>query len=111
MSQELRAWPRVMAACGHMASSNETYVLCHQCGHAAWQRVQDGTLTPTKSNLRLAIDDARTVKPEDLTYDQHAQLLWLFFVDKFKVLSAKQKIVYLAGFIESIDKNIAGDLV
>ena len=47
-----------------------------------------------------------TIKPEDLTYDQHAQILWLFFVDKFKVLSARQKIVYLASFVESIDKNI-----
>lgn len=51
-----------------------------------------------------------TVKPEDLTYDQHAQILWLFFVDKFKVLSAKRKIIYLAGFIESIDKNMGADL-
>lgn len=47
-----------------------------------------------------------TFKPEDLTYDQHAQLLWLFFVDKFKALSAKQKIIYLASFVESIDKNM-----
>ena len=48
--------------------------------------------------------------PEDFTPDQQAMVLWLYFVEKFKKLSAKQKIAYLAGFCESIDHNIAADL-
>lgn len=47
------------------------------------------------------------MKPEDLTPDQQAMVMWLYFIEKFNKLSAKQKIVYLCGFCESIDHDLA----